>query len=58
MKIQAPKGTKDVLPEESYMWQYVENKFREVCKLYGYQEVRFPTFEYTELFQRGVGDTT
>lgn len=58
MKIQAPKGTKDVLPEESYIWQYVENKFREVCKLYGYQEVRFPTFEYTELFQRGVGETT
>ncbi|ABP66295.1 histidyl-tRNA synthetase [Caldicellulosiruptor saccharolyticus DSM 8903] len=58
MKIQAPKGTKDVLPEESYIWQYVESKFRQICKLYGYQEVRFPTFEYTELFQRGVGETT
>lgn len=58
MKIQAPKGTKDVLPEESYIWQYVEEKFRQICKLYGYQEVRFPTFEYTELFQRGVGETT
>ncbi|WAM33596.1 histidine--tRNA ligase [Caldicellulosiruptor morganii] len=58
MKIQAPKGTKDVLPEESYIWQYVEDKFRQICKLYGYEEVRFPTFEYTELFHRGVGETT
>lgn len=58
MKIQAPKGTKDVLPEESYIWQYVEDRFKNICRLYGYNEVRFPTFEYTELFQRGVGDTT
>lgn len=58
MRIQAPKGTKDVLPEESFIWQYVEEKFKKVCTLYGYNEVRFPTFEYTELFQRGVGDTT
>ncbi|MEZ0536528.1 histidine--tRNA ligase [Caldicellulosiruptoraceae bacterium PP1] len=58
MMIQAPKGTRDVLPEESFIWQYLENKFHNICKLYGYQEVRFPTFEATELFERGVGDTT
>lgn len=56
--IQAPKGTKDVLPEDSFIWQYVENKFAKTCNLFGFQEVRFPTFEYTELFERGVGDTT
>lgn len=54
----APKGTKDVLPSESYKWHYIENIMREVCRVYGYEEIRLPTFEHTELFLRGVGDTT
>ncbi len=56
--IQAPKGTKDVLPEDSYLWQWIEAKMRSAAALMGYREVRTPVFEHTELFQRGVGDTT
>lgn len=56
--IQRPKGTKDLLPEESYKWQYIEKKIQELFKNYGYKEIRVPVFENTELFQRGVGDTT
>lgn len=56
--IQAPKGTKDVLPEDSYLWQWIEAKMRSAAALAGYREVRTPVFEHTELFQRGVGDTT
>ncbi len=56
--INIPKGTKDVLPQDSYKWQYVEGVAREVAKLFCAQEIRTPTFEHTELFQRGVGDTT
>ncbi len=55
---QAPKGTEDLLPQESYKWQYLEEKFKAVCDCYGYKEIRVPTFEHTELFERGVGDTT
>lgn len=55
---QAPKGTQDVLPQESYKWQYVEQLTMEIAKLYGFQEMRVPTFEHTELFNRSVGDTT
>ncbi|MCH4236831.1 MAG: histidine--tRNA ligase [Clostridium tyrobutyricum] len=58
MAIQAPKGTKDVLPGEAYKWQYLENKFRKIAASYGHREIRTPVFEYTELFQRGVGETT
>ncbi|WP_138206312.1 histidine--tRNA ligase [Haloimpatiens lingqiaonensis] len=58
MIIQAPKGTKDLLPTESYKWQYIENKFRNIASTYGCREIRTPIFEYTELFQRGVGETT
>ena len=54
----APRGTKDLVPGESYKWQYVEDKFREVCDEINYKETRVPTFEHTELFERGVGDTT
>ena len=53
-----PKGTKDVLPEISYKWQFIENTAREVAALFNAKEIRTPTFEYTEVFQRGVGDTT
>ena len=55
---QAPKGTEDLLPADSYKWQYLEKNFNEVCTNFGYKEIRFPTFEHTELFERGVGDTT
>lgn len=58
MIIQAPKGTKDMLPENAYKWQYVENLFRKLCCVYGCTEIRTPMFEATELFVRGVGETT
>ncbi|MCQ2553809.1 MAG: histidine--tRNA ligase, partial [Clostridia bacterium] len=56
--ISIPKGTKDILPSESYKWQFVENKFKNTCKKFGFNEFRTPIFEHTELFQRGIGDTT
>lgn len=56
--INVPKGTKDVLPEESYKWQYVESVCRETAKLFHINEIRTPVFEHTELFQRGVGETS
>ena len=56
--INIPKGTKDVLPQDSYKWQYVESVAREVAQLFNIKEIRTPVFEHTELFQRGVGDTT
>lgn len=58
MLTQTPKGTKDILPIESYKWQYVESQIAKVCANFGYKEIRTPVFEHTELFQRGVGDTT
>lgn len=56
--IQKPKGTKDLLPEESYKWQEVESKVKRVLESYNFKEIRVPVFEHTELFQRGVGETT
>ncbi|MDQ0149997.1 histidine--tRNA ligase [Eubacterium multiforme] len=58
MEIQAPKGTKDMLPSDAYKWHYVENIFREISKNFGIREIRTPIFEHTELFLRGVGETT
>ncbi|MEG0833883.1 MAG: histidine--tRNA ligase [Christensenellaceae bacterium] len=58
MAVKAPKGTKDVLPQDSYKWQYVESIAREIAFVAGYREIRTPVFEHTELFLRGVGDTT
>lgn len=58
MVMKAPKGTKDVLPKDSYKWQYIEKKWDQICSEYGFKEMRTPTFESTELFNRGVGDTT
>ena len=58
MLTSAPKGTKDVLPQDAYKWQYVEKKFADLCRRYGFKEIRTPEFEHTELFKRGVGDTT
>lgn len=56
--VTAPKGTADVLPRDSYKWQYLEEKIRAACALYGFSEIRTPVFEHTEVFVRGVGDTT
>lgn len=56
--ISAPRGTRDVVPAEVYKWHFVENIARNTAKDFGYSEIRFPTFEHTELFIRGVGDTT
>ena len=58
MQVQAPKGTKDVLPSESYRWQYLEGIIRQTCLKYGFKEVRTPVIEHTELFLRSIGDTT
>ena len=54
----APKGTKDIMPDQIYKWHYVEKKFRDIAERYGYSEIRTPVFEHTELFTRSVGDTT
>ena len=56
--INKPRGTEDVLPEQAGVWQYIENIARKTSHAYGYREIRTPVFENTELFQRGVGDTT
>jgi histidyl-tRNA synthetase len=56
--IQVPKGTQDILPDDAPKWYYIENKIREVLTKYGYQEIRTPAFEYTELFIRGIGEST
>ncbi len=58
MSFNIPKGTKDVLPEDSYKWHYIEDAVRETTRLFDVKEIRTPTFEHTELFLRGVGDTT
>ncbi|HWR40977.1 MAG TPA: histidine--tRNA ligase [Patescibacteria group bacterium] len=58
MLISVPKGTKDILPDTSGYWQYLEQTAREVCRSYAYQEIRTPIFEHTELFLRGIGETT
>ena len=54
----AVKGTCDVLPSESYKWQFVEKRMLETARLYGFNEIRIPVFEHTEVFLRSVGDTT
>lgn len=54
----SPIGTKDLLPEDSYKWHYVESIFADTCREFNFKETRIPTFEHTELFERGVGDTT
>ena len=58
MLSKAPRGTKDITPKDVYKWHYIEKKFREICALYGYEEIRTPIFEHTEVFSRSVGDTT
>lgn len=58
VKIQKPRGTADIMPDEAKIWQFVEEKARLVSKRYGFGEVRTPTFEDINLFKRGVGDVT
>lgn len=58
MLTNAPKGTKDIMMDQVYKWHYIEKKWKEICARYGFKEIRTPMFEHTELFQRGVGDTT
>lgn len=58
MSIQAPRGTVDILPDNAKKWQYVENVIKNVCDRFHFNEIRTPLFEHTELFQRGVGDST
>ena len=54
----APRGTKDILPRDVEAWRYLERTMREICAQYGYLEIRTPVFEHTELFLRGIGETT
>lgn len=56
--INIPKGTKDVLPKDAYKWQYLEKQARRAAKNFNVKEIRTPIFEHTEVFLRGVGDTT
>lgn len=58
MKMQIPRGMQDILPEEAIIWQKIEEKAKELCHRYGYEEIRTPIFEYTEVFTRSVGETT
>src|SRR5690625_3875001 len=58
MTIKAPRGTEDLLPEQSRKWQYIEKVIMDICEQFNYEEIRTPVFEHTEVFQRGVGDTT
>ncbi|WP_066173553.1 histidine--tRNA ligase [Bacillus marinisedimentorum] len=58
MEIKIPRGTQDILPGDVEAWQLIEEKAKEICRRYNYHEIRTPIFEHTELFQRGVGETT
>ncbi|MGP4107169.1 histidine--tRNA ligase [Virgibacillus sp. L01] len=58
MSMKAPRGTVDTLPLEAKKWQFVEDQLKDVCGRFHFDEIRTPLFEHTELFQRGVGDST
>jgi histidyl-tRNA synthetase len=58
MRFQAQRGTSDVLPSDAYKWQRLEEEFRDICRIYGYKEIRTPTFEDIELFTRSSGETS
>lgn len=58
MNVRRPRGTNDILPGNSEHWQVIEAKIRDICHNFGYQEIRTPIFEHTELFERGIGETT
>ncbi len=57
-KLQAIRGMNDILPEQSLCWQYLEHQFRRIVKRFGYQEIRFPVLEQTQLFKRSIGEVT
>lgn len=56
--IKTPRGTKDILPNESFKWHFIESKFKEITELFSYQELRTPIFEVTEVFSRSIGEAT
>ena len=58
MKYTVPRGTKDILPEEAYYWQLIENTAKAHFDLYNYKEIRTPIFENTEVFEQSIGDNT
>lgn len=58
MRMKAPRGTVDLLPEQTRKWHYIENLLQDLCRSFNYEEIRTPVFEHTEVFSRGVGDTT
>ncbi|HQE22745.1 MAG TPA: histidine--tRNA ligase [Syntrophomonadaceae bacterium] len=58
MQIKAPRGTYDILPDEAVKWQWMEQVLKETAERFGYRQIRTPMFEHTELFQRGVGEST
>src|SRR5690625_5663962 len=58
MSLKAVRGTEDILPDKVQKWQYVEDKIKQICDRYHFKEIRTPVFEHTEVFQRGVGETT
>ncbi|WP_337020149.1 histidine--tRNA ligase [Oceanobacillus massiliensis] len=58
MNMKAPRGTVDLLPKDAAKWQYAENIIKDVCNRFHFKEIRTPLFEHTEVFQRGVGDST
>ena len=58
MPVQAPKGTRDILPSQIHKWHFIESVIRDACRRFGFGEIRVPLFEHTELFSRGVGETT
>ncbi len=58
VKYTKPRGTQDVMPHQSEKWLKLEQILKDIVALYGYKEIRLPTFEHTEVFSRGVGDTT
>ena len=57
-KIQAVRGMRDILPEQTLLWQFVENTARRVFQSYAYREIRTPVLEMTELFKRSIGEVT
>ncbi|HRV70897.1 MAG TPA: ATP phosphoribosyltransferase regulatory subunit, partial [Thermovirgaceae bacterium] len=56
--ISAPRGVRDILPDESWKWEHVLDVTARTAKDFGYREIHLPVFEHTELFSRGVGETT
>ena len=58
MNVKIPRGTQDILPEQVKPWQWIEDKVKHITKKYRYEEIRTPIFEHTEIFPRGVGETT